>query len=67
MAQLIEQTGVIETLVAYPDDPFGRAFVAEVRRSLAVQGIAVVNEVAYDTATSDAASIAHNSPQIRTV
>jgi len=58
MAQLIEQTGVIETLVAYPDDPFGRAFVAEVRRSLAVQGIAVVNEVAYDTATTDVASIA---------
>ena len=53
MAQLIGQTGVVETLVAYPDDPFGRAFAAEVRRSLAVQGIAIVEEVAYDTDSSD--------------
>ncbi len=58
MAQLIEQTGVIESLVAYPDDPFGRAFVAEIRRSLAVQGIAIVNEVAYDTDSTDYAPIA---------
>lgn len=58
MAQLIGQTGVVETLVAYPDDPFGRAFVAEVRRSLAVQGIAIVNEVAYNTDSSDYTPIA---------
>jgi len=58
MAQLIGQTGVVETLVAYPDDPFGRAFVAEIRRSLAVQGIAIVNEVAYDTDSSDGTPIA---------
>jgi branched-chain amino acid transport system substrate-binding protein len=58
MAQLIGQTGVVETLVAYPDDPFGRAFIAEVRRSLAVQGIAIVNEVAYDTDSSDYTPIA---------
>ena len=58
MAQLIGQTGVIETLVAYPDDPYGRAFVAEIRRSLAVQGISIVNEVAYDTNSSDDTSIA---------
>jgi len=58
MAQLIEQTGVVESLVAYPDDPYGRAFVAEIRRSLAVQGIAIVNEVAYDTDSSDYTPIA---------
>jgi len=58
MAQLIGQTGVVETLVAYPDDPYGRAFVAEIRRSLAVQGIAIVNEVAYDTDSTDYAPIA---------
>ena len=58
MAQLIGQTGVVETLVAYPDDPFGRAFVAEVRRSLAVQGITIVNEVAYDTDSSDYTPVA---------
>jgi len=58
MAQLIGQTGVVETLVAYPDDPFGRAFIAEVRRSLAVQGIAIVNEVAYDTDSSDDTPVA---------
>jgi branched-chain amino acid transport system substrate-binding protein len=58
MAQLIGQTGVVETLVAYPDDPFGRAFAAEIRRSLAVQGIAIVEEVAYDTDSSDYTPIA---------
>jgi len=58
MAQLIGQTGVVETLVAYPDDPFGRAFVAEIRRSTAVQGISIVNEVAYDTDASDYLPIA---------
>jgi branched-chain amino acid transport system substrate-binding protein len=58
MAQLIEQTGVVESLVAYPDDPYGRAFVAEIRRSLAVQGIAIVNEVAYDTDSTDFGPIA---------
>lgn len=58
MAQLIGQTGVVETLVAYPDDPFGRAFAAEIRRSLAVQGIAIVNEVAYNTDSSDYTSVA---------
>ena len=58
MAQLIEQTGVVESLVAYPDDAYGRAFVAEIRRSLAVQGIAIVNEVAYDTDSTDYGPIA---------
>ena len=58
MSQLIGQTGVVETLVAYPDDPFGRAFAAEIRRSLAVQGIAIVNEVAYDTDSSDDTPVA---------
>ena len=58
MAQLIEQTGVVESLVAYPDDPYGRTFVAEIRRSLAVQGIAIVNEVAYDTDSTDYGPIA---------
>lgn len=58
MAQLIGQTGVVETLVAYPDDPYGRAFVAEIRRSLAVQGITIVNEVAYDTDSSDDTPVA---------
>ena len=58
MAQVIEQTGVIETSIAYPDDPFGRSFVAEVRRSLAVQGISISNEFAYDTTTADFTPIA---------
>ncbi len=58
MAQLIGQTGVIETLVAYPDDPYGRAFVAEIRRSLAVQGIAIIKEVAYNSDSTDYSPIA---------
>lgn len=58
IAQVIEQTGVVETSIAYPDDPFGRSFVAEVRRSLSVQGISVITEVAYDTTTADFAPIA---------
>ena len=58
IAQVIEQTGVVETSIAYPDDPFGRSFVAEVRRSLSVQGISVITEVAYDTTTADFTPIA---------
>jgi branched-chain amino acid transport system substrate-binding protein len=58
IAQVIEQTGVVETSIAYPDDPFGRSFVAEVRRSLSVQGISIITEVAYDTTTADFAPIA---------
>lgn len=58
IAQVIEQTGVVETSIAYPDDPFGRSFVAEVRRSLSVQGIGIITEVAYDTTTADFAPIA---------
>ena len=58
IAQVIEQTGVVETSIAYPDDPFGRSFVAEIRRSLSVQGISIVTEVAYDTTTADFAPIA---------
>lgn len=58
IAQVIEQTGVVETSIAYPDDPFGRSFVAEVRRSLTVQGINIITEVAYDTTTADFAPIA---------
>ena len=58
IAQVIEQTGVVETSIAYPDDPFGRSFVAEVRRSLSVQGISIIAEVAYDTTTADFAPIA---------
>lgn len=58
IALVIEQTGVVETSIAYPDDPFGRSFVAEVRRSLSVQGISIIVEVAYDTTTADFAPIA---------
>ena len=58
IALVIEQTGVVETSIAYPDDPFGRSFVAEVRRSLSVQGISIITEVAYETTTSDFAPIA---------
>ena len=58
IALVIEQTGVVETSIAYPDDPFGRSFVAEVRRSLSVQGISIITEVAYETTTADFAPIA---------
>ena len=53
MAQVIEQTGVIQTSIAYPDDPFGHSFVTEIRRSLAVQGVSIVDEVAFDPAATD--------------
>ena len=58
IALVIEQTGVVETSIAYPYDPFGRSFVAEVRRSLSVQGISIITEVAYETTTADFAPIA---------
>lgn len=58
MSQVIEQTGVVETSIAYPDDPFGRSFVAEVRRSLAVQGITISKEIAFDTTAADFTPVA---------
>ena len=53
MAQLISQTGVTSTALAYPDDPYGRTFADSITRALALQGISVSPEVAYDPTQGD--------------
>ena len=58
MAQLVAQTGINETSIAYPDDSYGRDFVVELRRALLVQGISVTLESAFAPADSDYSSLA---------
>jgi len=58
MAQLVAQTGINETSIAYPDDSYGRDFVVELRRALVVQGISVTLESSFDPASSDYSSLA---------
>jgi len=53
MAQLISQTGVTTTALAYPDDPYGRTFADSITRALALQGISISPEVAYDPTQGD--------------
>lgn len=53
VAQLVAQTGVSATVLAYPDDPFGRDLSTAIERSLALQGIAVTNTTPYDPTDSD--------------
>ena len=53
MAQLISQTGVASTALAYPDDPYGRTFADSITRALALQGISISPEVAYDPSQGD--------------
>ncbi len=58
MAQLVAQTGINETSIAYPDDSYGRDFVVELRRALLIQGISVTLESAFAPADSDYSSLA---------
>lgn len=53
MAQLISQTGVTTTALAYPDDPYGRTFADSIKRALALQGITIAPEVAFDPTQGD--------------
>ena len=53
MAQLVSQTGVNSAALAYPDDPYGREFADAVKRALALQGIKVEPELAYDPTLGD--------------
>lgn len=48
MAQEVARTGIRSTVLAYPDDPFGRDFATDVRRALGLEGIAIVSEIQYD-------------------
>jgi len=53
MAQVAARTGETEIAIAYPDDPYGRDFVADVKRSLELEGLSAAVEVAYDPGDDD--------------
>ncbi|MFM8531357.1 MAG: ABC transporter substrate-binding protein, partial [Ilumatobacteraceae bacterium] len=53
MAQVAARTGESEIAIAYPDDPYGRDFVADVNRSLELEGLGATVEVGYDPGDDD--------------
>ncbi|MBM3798602.1 MAG: ABC transporter substrate-binding protein [Actinobacteria bacterium] len=53
MAQEVARTGIRSSVLAYPDDPFGRDFATDVRRALGLEGIAIVSEIQYDPGDDD--------------
>lgn len=53
MAQVAARTGKSRIAIAYPDDPYGRDFVADVRRSLELEGLSATVEVGYDPGDDD--------------
>jgi branched-chain amino acid transport system substrate-binding protein len=53
MAQLVAQTGVTNTVIAFPDDPFGRSLADAIERSLTLQGIAIDARVTFDPTDAD--------------
>lgn len=53
MAQEVARTGIRSTVLAYPDDPFGRDFAGDVRRALGLEGIGIVSEIQYDPGDDD--------------
>jgi len=47
MSQAIAQTGQSSTVLAFPDDRYGRRLASELRRYLGLQGISITDEVPY--------------------
>jgi len=48
LAQLVAQTGVTNTAIAFPDDPFGRELSDQIARAMSLQGIAIDNSVPFN-------------------
>jgi len=71
MAQEVAQTGVSSTVLAYPDDPFGRDVAIEVRRALLQQSIEIAAEQPYGTAddiySDDVGALAADGPRVITL
>lgn len=65
LAQIVAQTGVSATVLAYPDDPFGRDLSGAIGRALALQGITVDVSVPFDPADPDYASVIESLPPDR--
>jgi branched-chain amino acid transport system substrate-binding protein len=65
LAQIVAQTGVSATILAYPDDPFGRDLSGAIGRALALQGINVDVSVPFDSDGSDYASVVDSLPSDR--
>ncbi len=53
LAQLVAQTGVTNTVIAFPDDPFGRDLTKEVARALSLQGITIDLNVPFNPSDAD--------------
>jgi len=71
IAQLVAQTGVTNTVIAYPDDPFGRDFSRAIARALSLQGITVDASVSFNVADADyaddAAELVSSQPRVITL
>jgi len=71
IAQLVAQTGVTNTVIAYPDDPFGRDLSKSVVRALSLQGITVDASVSFNATdadySDDVADLAASQPMVVTL
>ena len=71
IAQLVAQTGVTNTVIAYPDDPFGRDLSKSVVRALSLQGITVDASVSFNATdadySDDVADLAASQPKVITL
>lgn len=53
MGRLVASKGVTSTALAYPDDPYGRDFMRELRRALTQESITIVGEAPYGPGDDD--------------
>lgn len=71
IAQLVAQTGVTDTVIAYPDDPFGRELSKAVGRALTLQGITVEASAPFNPAdadySDDVTALAASQPMVVTL
>jgi branched-chain amino acid transport system substrate-binding protein len=71
IAQLVAQTGVTNTVIIYPDDPYGRDLSDAVIRSLTLQGISADIVMPFNPSDADyaddASRLAGSSPDVITL
>lgn len=53
LAQLVAQTGVTNTVIAFPDDPFGRDLSEQIARALSLQGITIDVSIPFNPSDAD--------------
>jgi branched-chain amino acid transport system substrate-binding protein len=71
IAQLVAQTGVTNTVIIYPDDPYGRDLSDAITRSLTLQGISADIVMPFNPSDADyaddASRLAGSSPDVITL